>query len=154
MNLDYKKMKVLLYDLDTGGIKKYSEYLIDAMKKMNFGITLSDKIDYNNFEVVHIQFEHTIFHPFGLKLIPVLIRLKLNGKKIIVTTHTVLSKKEIYARNSLFRLIKKIVLPLDEILMGILYDKVIVHTEYSRNILIKEYHVSSQKIGVVPYGVY
>ncbi len=41
-------MKVLLYDLDTGGIKKYSEYLASAMKKIGFDGSHSDKIDSHN----------------------------------------------------------------------------------------------------------
>ncbi len=147
-------MKVLLYDLDTGGIKKYSEYLVQEMKKMNFDITLTDKIENYDFDIIHIQFEHSIFHPFGLKLIPLLIKLKLKKKKILITTHTVLSRKEIYARNKLFTFIKKTILPLDEILMGILCDKLVVHTEHSKRVLIKDYHIPSKKIGVISYGVY
>ncbi len=38
-------MRVLLYNLDTGGIKKYSEYLAKAMKKLNFDEDLESKLD-------------------------------------------------------------------------------------------------------------
>ena len=119
-------MKVLLYDLDKGGIKKYSEYLVGAMKHLNFDITLSNTIKNYDFDIIHIQFEHSIFHPFGLKLLPLLFKLKLKKKKILITTHTVLSKKEIYARNNFFVLIKKILLPLNEKLMNLFYNKIIV----------------------------
>ena len=147
-------MKILIYLTDTGGLKNYSEYLVKAIKKQSYNVEISNKINYKSFDIIHIQFEHSVFHPFGLKLIPTLIKLKLNKKKIVITSHTILSRKEIYARNKIFTFIKKILLPLDEILMGLLYDKMIVHTDYSRKILINEYHLPNKKIEVIHYGIY
>jgi len=147
-------MKILIYTRDKGGLKTYSEYLALAMKKLGFEVLLSDKIDYHNFDIIHIQFEHSVFHPFGLGLIPSLIKLKLRKKKILITNHTVLSRKEIYSVNKFFRFIKKILLPLDERLMSFFYNKIIVHTDYSKKILINNYKIPDKKIEVIPHGVY
>jgi glycosyltransferase involved in cell wall biosynthesis len=147
-------MKVLIYNIDKGGLKSYSEYLVNSLIKQKKDVTLSDKIDYNNCDIVHIQFEHAVFHPFGLRLIPVLAKLKIRKKKIVITNHTILAKKEIYARNKLFLFIKKILFPLDEILMGFLSDKIIVHTSHAKKILIDDYKIPDKKIEVIPHGVY
>lgn len=147
-------MKVLMYVTDKGGLKFYAEYLVNAMIKQGKDVTISDKIDYKNFDIVHIQFEHTLFHPFGLKLIPKLMKLKLKKKKIVITNHTILTRKEIYARNKLFTFIKKFLFPLDESLMGFLSDKIIVHTHHARKILINDYKIPKSKIEVISLGVY
>jgi glycosyltransferase involved in cell wall biosynthesis len=147
-------MKVLLHSIDQGGINTYSRYLESSMKSQGLNVILSDEINNYDFDICHIQFEHTLFHPFGLRIIPLLLKLKLKGKKVIITSHTVLSKKEIYSRNKLFTLIKRLLLPLDEWLMSLLYDKIIVHTDYSKKVLIEDYNVPEIKIEVIPHGVY
>ena len=147
-------MKVLMYVTDKGGLKNYSEYLVSAMIKQGRDVTISDKLDYKNFDIVHIQFEHTLFHPFGLKLIPKLMKLKLKKKKIVITNHTILTRKEIYSRNKLFTFIKKFLFPLDEILMGFLSDKIIVHTHHAKKVLINTYETPKSKIEVIALGVY
>ena len=146
-------MKILIYNIDKGGLKNYSKYLLNTLKNQNIEITLFDKIKNYDFDIIHIQFEHTLFRPFGLSLIPFLIKLKIHNKKIVITNHTILSRKEIYSRNKLVNIIKKIFFPLDEILMGILADKIIAHTSYARNILIKDYHVPDKKVEIIPHGI-
>ncbi len=143
-----------MYTPDPKGGPIYSKYLIDALKKENINAVFSPKLEYSNFDIIHIQFEHSVFHPFGLRLIPILMKLKLKKKKIIITSHTVLSRKEIYARNKLFVLIKKILLPLNEKLTSLFYDKIIVHTDYARNILINDYGIPGKKVEVIPHGAY
>ena len=153
---DYSnKMKVLMYSPDPNGAPVYSRYLIAALKKEGTQAEFHSTLDgYKNYDIIHIQFEHSVFHPFGLRLIPTLIKLKFNRKKIIITSHTVLARKEIYARNEFFASIKRILLPLDEKLMSLFYDKMIVHTDYSKEILMKDYNIQNKKIGVIPHGAY
>lgn len=150
-------MKVLMYCTDTCGLKKYSEFLVRALQNQrgpNFKVILSNKIENYDFDIIHIQFEHMLFQPFGLGLIPLLIKLKLKGKKIIITSHTTLSKKEIYARNKYITFIKKFLFPLDEKLMGLLSDKIIAHTSYAKEIMLKDYKISDKKVEVICHGVY
>lgn len=146
--------KILMYSPDPKGMPIYSKYLINALKKEKINAEFSPVLNYKDFNIIHIQFEHSVFHPFGLRLIPSLIKLKLRKKKIIITSHTVLSRKEIYSMNRILRFVKKILLPLDEKLMGFFYDKIIVHTDHSKKILIDNYKIPDKKIEVIPHGVY
>lgn len=148
------KMRVLIYNIDPGGLKNYSEFLVNSLRKQKKEVTLSDKIDYGKYDLVHIQFEHSLFRPFGLRLIPLLIMLKIKRKKIVITQHTTLARKEIFARNKLINFIKKILFPLNEILMDFLADKIIVHTHYAKKILINDYKIPDEKVEVIPHGVH
>jgi glycosyltransferase involved in cell wall biosynthesis len=149
---DFQPFRVLIYNIDKMGLRTYSEYLVEAMKKLSFNVVLSDKIDYN-FDIIHIQFEHGLFRPFGLGIIPLLIKLKLARKKIVITSHTVLSRKEIYTGSKLAKFFKKILFPLNERLIGFLCDKMIAHTEYAKQVMMNDYKISSKKIEVIPHGV-
>jgi glycosyltransferase involved in cell wall biosynthesis len=146
--------KILIYVTDKGGLSTYTKFLADAMRKNGNEVTVSDKMSYKKYDLVHIQFEHALFHPFGLGLIPLLLILKIMNKKIVITNHTILSKKDIYARNKIFLLIKKFLFPLAEKLMGLLADKIIVHTNYAKNILLEDYRIPDKKVEVIFHGVY
>ena len=69
-------MKVLMYVTDKGGLKSYAKYLVSAMKKQGFDVVLSNRMNYNDFDIVHIQFDYSLFHPFGLGIVPKLMKLK------------------------------------------------------------------------------
>ena len=143
-----------MYNVDKGGLKNYSGSLVNSLIKQKKDVTLSNKINYNDYDIVHIQFEHSIFHPFGLRLIPALILLKIKKKKIVITNHTILARKEIYSRNKFIGFFKKLLFPLDEIMMGILADKIIVHTSHAQKIFIKDYKIKKEKLEVIPIGIY
>jgi len=147
------KMKALIYNIDEGGLKSHSQYLSDAMKKLNFDISTSNKMDYRNYDVVHILFDYSLFHPFGLGIIPMLMRLKLNGKKVVLTFGVVQPKAGIYARNKFFTTIKKIVLPITHLLLNMFTDKMIVMLPYLKEILQKDYKTNKEKIKVIPVGM-
>ena len=85
-------MKALIYNIDEGGLKSHSEYLSSAMKKLGFDVTASNKIDYKNYDLVHILFDYSLFHHFGLRIIPALIRLKLNGISCYVANQNISSE--------------------------------------------------------------
>ncbi len=146
-------MKVLLYNIDEGGLKSHSQYLFDAMKKLKFDVTSSNKINYKNYDLVHILFDYSIFHPFGLGVIPLLMRLKLNGKKTVITFGVVQPKAGIYARNKFFSIIKKMVLPITHALLNILADKMIVMIPDLGKILVKDYKTNRKKIELIYVGV-
>ena len=146
-------MKIAMYVNDKGGLKTYSKFLVDAMKKNKIDAEIT-----NNFKekapIYHIQFESSLFHPFGLGLVPSLILLNIKRKKIILTMHTVLSKKDIYARNSFVKTIKKIILPIGNKLICMNCDKIIVHRNLLKNVLVKEYNINPKKIEVIAHGAY
>jgi len=147
-------MKILIYNIDEGGFKTYSQYLFEGEKKQGFDISYSDKMNYNKYDLVHIMFDYSVFHPFGLKVIPILMRLKLNGKKTVLTFGVVQPKAGIYARNKLFTTIKKMVLPITHILIAMFTDKMIVMLPHLREILIKDYKINRKKIKVIAHGMF
>jgi len=142
-----------MYVNDNGGIKTYSTYLTKSLKKKKIDVKITNSFD-EDYPIYHIQFENSLFQPFGMKLIPKIISLKSKGKKIILTMHTVTPKKEIYARNNLIKLLKRIILPVVTKFICRLCDRVIVHREVLKEILIKEYHIKKNKIEVIAHGVY
>jgi len=147
-------MKVLMYNIDKGGLKTYSNYLVSAMKKKGKDIISSDKLDYKNYDLVHIQFDYSLFHPFGLRIIPKLVLLKLHRKKVVLTFGVVPPKKEMYARNKLFTILKKIILPISTKTISLFCDKLIVMLDDLEKILIKDYGISKNKIKVIAHGMY
>lgn len=146
-------MKVLIYSVDEGGFRSTETGLSEALKKLNFDVATSNKINYRDYDLVHILFDYSIFHPWGLGVIPILMRLKLNGKKIVLTYGVVLPKSGIYARNKFFTAIKKIVLPITHFLLNILTDKVIVMLPHLKEILIKDYKTNKKKIALIYVGM-
>jgi len=147
-------MKIILYENDKGGLHTYSQYLAKALNKKGVNVIMTNKIPKNDYEVLHFQFENSLFHPFGMGVIKKMFFPKLKGKRIVLTMHTVLKKNQIYARNSLFKLIKRIILPLTNKLIGIFSNKVIVHSDYLKKILVEEYGLSKRKVEVIPHGSY
>ena len=147
-------MKILMYTRDTVGIKSIVDDIANAFKEMGFDVIVSDKVDYHNFDVVHIHMDYSQFHPWGLGLIPILIRLKLNGKKSVVTIGTILRKKDTYTRNKFFTPLKNMVLSISNILIALLSDKVTVMVGDMKETLIEDFHINKNKIDVIPHGVY
>ncbi|MFH1325757.1 MAG: hypothetical protein ABIH49_03250 [archaeon] len=145
-------MKVLMYVTDEGGLKSYAEFLVKAMKKQGFDATLSNKTNYNDFDVFHVIFDHSLFHPFGLGIIPKLIRLKLNKKKIVLTFGTIPNKKEIYTRNKFFTLIKKIILPISTKLVVFFSDKIVALIYGMKKTLVVDYKIDKKKIKIIEIG--
>ena len=143
-----------MYTTDTVGIKSIADDLANAFKEMGFDVVVSDKLDYHNFDVVHIHFDYSQFHPWGLGLGPKLIRLKLNKKKVVATIGTVLRKKDTYTRNKLFTQLKIMVLSISNPLIALFSDKVTVMVSDMKETLIEDYHLSPKKVEVVPHGVY
>ena len=146
-------MDVAMYVNDSGGLKTYSKYLADALKFKNVKVVIVDNFKYPS-KLYHIQFESSLFHPFGLFIIPKLLFLKLKKIKIVITMHTILSKDNIYSRNNLINFFKKLISPITYILVGKICNKVIVHRKFLKEILIKEYNFSENKIEVISHGSY
>lgn len=147
-------MKVLIYNVDEGGLKTYSKYLFDAMKEIGFDVSYSDRVDYKKFDIVHVMFDYSVFHPFGFRVVPILARLKLNGKKVVLTFGVVQPKKKIYARNKIFTFVKKMALPITHKLISLFTDKMIVMLPELEEILIKDYKINKKKIAVIAHGMY
>lgn len=143
-----------MYNIDNGGLKPYSECLVNGMKKIGVNVVLSRRINYRKFDVVHIQFDYSLFHPFGAGVIPKILRLRSNGKKIVLTFGVVPRRKDIYARNRFVTSIKKIVLPIITKAICMLSDRIIVMIDELKDALVSDYKVNPKKIEVIPHGIY
>ena len=143
-----------MYNIDEGGFKTYSQYLFEGIKKNGVDITYSNKMDYKNYDVVHLMFDYSKFHPFGLGVIPLLAKLKLNGKKVVITFGVVQPKKGIYARNKIFTLIKKMTLPITHRLLSMFSDKMIVMLSHLKEILVNDYRINPRKVAVIAHGMF
>lgn len=143
-----------MYTTDTVGIKSIADDLANAFKKMGFDVVVSNKLDYHNFDIVHIHFDYSQFHPWGLGLVPKLIRLKLNNKKVVSTIGTILRKKDTYTRNKFFSHLKILTLSISNPLIAFFSDKVTVMVSDMKETLIEDYHINEKKVEVIPHGVY
>ena len=142
-----------MYVNDQGGLKTYSKYLVSVYKNNKVNIMTTDNFK-EDVDVYHIQFESSLFHPFGMGIVQKILKLKLKGKKVILTMHTVLSKKNIYARNNFIKIIKIIILPLSNKMICTFCDKIIVHRNFLKNVLVDEYNINKKKVEVIAHGVY
>lgn len=143
-----------MYTVDTVGIKSIADDIANAMKEMDIDVIVSDKLDYDNFDVVHIHMDYSQFHPWGLGLIPKLIRLRLKKKKVVVTIGTILRKKDTYARSKFIAQLKNIVLSISNPLIALLSDKVTVMVWDMKDTLIEDFHINKNKVAHIPHGVY
>ena len=147
-------MKILIYVTDTGGLKTLAQTLAEGMKKFGQNVEISNEMDYENYDLVHILFDYSLFHPFGLRIIPMLIKLRKKDKDIVITIGTIAPKKKLYARNKFFTLLKKIILPIATKLMARLSDRFIVMLPSMKRSLIRDYKINKNKIEVIPHGMY
>lgn len=111
-----------------------------------------------NYDVIHLQHEYNLLGCYGLPFFPALILLKLykkRGAKIIITMHTVLSKKEKYLSKNLMlnwgR--KNVFYPLKNRLINRVSNFIILHAGFFKDILIREYGFKTDKIDIMPQGI-
>lgn len=114
--------------------------------------------------IVHFQFEINMYGGIlGAVMFPLLLfMLKVVGVKTVVTTHSVLRRKqydqdfiELFKRNS--KIIRPIFLKLFFVYLNnsisLFADRIIVHTKMTKNILCEEYKISTDKVTVIPVGI-
>jgi glycosyltransferase involved in cell wall biosynthesis len=133
----------------TRGNNNFDKQIIEEIKK------------YPNIKIVHIQHEFNLFGGSRtiLKYLTLLKKLKKLGKKVIVTYHGVVAQKII---NGNFNKVNQLGLPNFVIKKVFKYvykksskhiDISIVHEEYFKETLIKDYGFKDNQIFVIPHGV-
>lgn len=147
-------------------ISSYSTYLTEAIKKTGLNI---DALNYTagsyksfmkifpklkNYDIIHIQHEFNLLGGYGIPFFKVYSKLKkLKNTKIITTLHTTLSLKKKYYENFIKTFFRKILYLTQNKLINIVSSKIIVHSNFFANILIKEYNFPKKKLKVFPLGI-
>jgi len=148
------------------GISKYSLYLIKNIKKQGQKI---DKITFMqgkplslfkkifkllNYEIVHVQHEYNLLGWYGLPYFLTFPFMKLFKKKsLVVTMHTVLSQKEKFQGSKLKTFLRKKLYLSQNKIIKLFSEKVIVHSGYFKEILVKEYNFPKSKVIVFPHAI-
>jgi len=147
-------------------ISIYSNYLLENIRKKDINIegmtytagspgTFLKKLgDLYNYDVIHLQHEYNILGWYGTPFFLVLPLLKLFKKgSLVVTMHTAPSQKEKFKGNFLKNWMRKILYIFQNRLINWASDSVVVHEKFYRDVLVKEYGFSRDKIHHIPQGV-
>jgi glycosyltransferase involved in cell wall biosynthesis len=114
--------------------------------------------------IVHVQHEINMYGgPFTAVFFPLLLLLlRITGRKVIVTIHSVVPKNQIDSEfmrtfswpesNQLGRFLRAIFASLYWSI-GLMAERVVVHSHYMAEVLKNDYGVLSQKVAVIPIGV-
>lgn len=117
--------------------------------------------NYPNLKIIHVQHEFNLFGGSASVLLYLLLLRRINklNKKIIVTYHGVISQKII---NKEFKEVNQLNFPISiiKLFFGLIYkisrryiDKSIVHENYFKKIIIKEYGFKEEHIEVIHHGI-
>jgi len=147
-------------------ISIYSQHLIDNIKKTGLNIKGVDYIAGSpisafkilpkllKYDIIHIQHEYNLFGGFGLPFFVLFFFLRIFKKGLLVITmHTILSQKEKFKSTKIKTFLRKILYRLQNRLINWASDIIIVHENFSKEILTKEYGVSKENIRVLPQGI-
>ena len=114
--------------------------------------------------IIHIQHEITMFGYWPTALIfPLLpFLLKMTRARVVITIHAVVTQKQIDLKfiETFWLSRKKFMVPLVRIFFRILFkslgwfsDKIIVHSQGLKEILVEDYHLNRDKITVILEGI-
>jgi len=108
----------------------------------------------SKFDVIHIQHEYNLLGYRGLPFFVVFFFLKLLKRgKLITTMHTALSLKEKFKERKLKTFFRKILYFTQNRIIRWSSNNVIVHANFFKEILIKEYKFKENKISIFPQGI-
>lgn len=163
-------MKIIMIHPTIESEKAIANYSLKLIKSMNsVGLDVSS-IQYTagapstllgqlsrikKYDLIHIQHEYNLLGMYSLPFFYLFLYLGFFKKgKIVTTMHTILSKNEHLRGNFLKRFLRKYILyPFQNRLIRIVSDCTIVHSDFFKQILIKEYGFNPQKIAVLPQGI-
>jgi len=148
------------------GISKYSLDLIENIKKRGISIdeitfmagkpfTLLKKLkQFLKYDVIHIQHEYNMLGGYGLPYFFLFSFLGIFKKKsLVVTMHTVPSQKTIFKGGLIKNFLRKLLYKIQNKWINWASNKIIVHTNFFKEILINEYSIPKEKIKVLPHAI-
>ena len=97
---------------------------------------------------IHIQHEYNLLGWYGLPFQFILLFYKLCFKKLILTMHTVISKE-----SKRIGFMRYMFYNISNFIIRICANKIIVHSQVFKNLLIKDYRFEEERISVIRHGV-
>ncbi|MEK6917451.1 MAG: glycosyltransferase [Nanoarchaeota archaeon] len=146
-------------------ISGYSVTLVDSIKQQgedisNINYTAGSPFnifkkfkEIKKYDVVHIQHEYNLLGGYGLPFFALYFLFSFCKCRVITTMHTVLSKKEKFKGSKLKTFFRKFLYFTQNRVINWCSDMVVVHAEFFKDILVKEYNFSPSKIAVLPQGI-
>lgn len=154
------------------GIEAYTEELCNALRRYGLNIVkcpltkglsyLISKVKKEEIDIIHIQHEYGLFKPkpFGMTAIVYLALLRLLGKKVVITLHTVYPIREfenyIPSRYQTYPFIAKYLAKLGFLvvtkILAKLSQHIIVLTPKGKRVLETEYGIHN--VSFIPYGIH
>lgn len=105
------------------------------------------------YEKVHFQHEYNLMGGFSLPIFMLYVYFLFSGKMVFTTMHTILSKKEKLKGSSLKKFLRRMLYTSQNNFISIISQKVIVHSTFFKNILIKDYGLIKEEIEVIPQAI-
>jgi len=146
-------------------ISGYSNHLVEALKEEDINVTeinyltgspltLFRKISrLKKYDIIHIEHEYNLLGWYGSPFFIFYLLAHLIGNKIVTTMHTVLSQKEKFIGNPLKTFLRKMLYLTQNRIINWFSDEIIVHANFFKRILAKEYGFPEDKITILPQGI-
>ena len=105
-------------------------------------------------DIIHIQHEYNLLGNYGLPFFLLYLLLFFSDAKIITTMHTILSQKEKFPGSSRIKtFLRKALYFFQNRWISWFSNIIVVHTNFLKDTLSKEYNVKKIKVFVFPQGI-
>jgi len=105
------------------------------------------------FDVIHIQHEYNLLGWYGIPFFILYFILLFSKIKVVTTMHTALSMKENFNGNKLKTILRKILYFTQNRMIKWISSKTVVHANFFKEILCKEYGFNKKDILVFPQAI-
>jgi len=146
-------------------ISGYSATLVENIRKIGIDIenfnytagrpkTLFSQLNkLKKYDLIHIQHEYNLLGNYGFPFFLLYFLLLFSDAKIITTMHTILSQKEKFKGNKIKIFLRKMLYVTQNRVINWFSDVIIVHADFFKEILSKEYGVPKNKIEIFYQGI-
>ncbi|HTZ41685.1 MAG TPA: glycosyltransferase [Candidatus Omnitrophota bacterium] len=108
---------------------------------------------FREYDILHLHHEYNLLGYYGLPFFFILPLLKLMGKKIVITMHTVLPKSEKFQESKIKILFRKMLYATQNRFIRDFCDLIHVNERFFKDVLVEDYHFNPEKIAIIPQGV-
>ena len=105
------------------------------------------------YDVIHIQHEYNLLGFYGIPFFLLLCFLLVLNKKVVITMHTVLSKKERLKGGRIKVFLRKMLYITQNFFIKMVSNSIVVHANFFKDILVDDYKFLPEKINVIPQGI-